>query len=150
MVTNRACNRWRHAALPLNLAAILLVLLGGPKTFAWDAAADGSAPSCTPPDNAATAVSSPPGTVMTADGRRAAAGRIIVGFQDDVSDAEQADIHCQARTRGAPPATVIRSVGSVGQLVDVSGAVSLEVAIAAYLADPRVRYAEPDYAVAAA
>lgn len=87
--------------------------------------------------------------MITADGWLAAAGRIIVGFQDGVSDAEQVDIHCQARAHGAPSATVIKPVGSVGQLVDVSGAVSLEAAIAAYLADPRVRYAEPDYMVAA-
>ncbi len=85
-----------------------------------------------------------------ADGREAAPDRIVVGFQPGVPAAEQDAVHrtvartgLGAATNLAPPMRVADGV----QTVDVTGAVSLDTAVQAYLADPRVRYAEPDYLV---
>ncbi len=73
-----------------------------------------------------------------------APGRIVVGFRDGVTDEERTGVHQGARERGALPATVIESVGTNVVVVDVSGSASLEIALEAYNADPRVRYAALD------
>jgi thermitase len=86
-------------------------------------------------------------TTRTADGREAVAGRVIVGFQPGVTDAEKATVNrTVAGTASANAASVTR-VGDTAQTVDAVGAPSLDGLIASYRADPRVRYAEPDYVV---
>ncbi len=84
-------------------------------------------------------------TARAADGREAVAGRILVGFRSQVSDSEKADVHRSVSARAIPQARAVEKVTPQTDLADVSGAPSLEVAIRAYLADPRVAYAEPDY-----
>ena len=82
----------------------------------------------------------------TADGREAAPERIVVGFRSGVTAAEQEAVHRTVAAGGvAPNPTPVKRVSSDAQVIDVTGAASLEAAIAAYTADPRVRYAEPDY-----
>jgi thermitase len=73
------------------------------------------------------------------------ADRIIVGFRPGVSDAQKAAVHAQvAKTQGGVSPTPLKRVNTNAQYVDVSGAPSLDAAIRAYRADPRVAYAEPD------
>ena len=83
--------------------------------------------------------------VQTADGHEAVADRIIVGFRPGVSDAEKNAVGLQvaAAQRGVSPIPLKR-VNTNAQYIDVSGAPSLDTAIQAYRADPRVAYAEPD------
>lgn len=83
-------------------------------------------------------------TVRTADGREALAGRLIVGFRDGVGPADIQAIHLAAQGRGVRAAQAVATVGPKAQLVDVSGAPSLEAAAQAYQSDQRVLYAEPD------
>ncbi|MHB8647759.1 MAG: S8 family serine peptidase [Thermomicrobiales bacterium] len=90
-----------------------------------------------PPDPAST-----PSITRTADGRNAAANRVIVGFKAGVSAAEKAAVHS-----AIGPASV-ESVSDTVAYVDTTGA-SLDAVIQSYRADPRVRYAEPDYLVSA-
>ena len=84
-------------------------------------------------------------TITMADGHVALMERLIVGFRDGVNDAERTDVHRQAGRRGAMNAKAAGKVGRKADAVDVPGAASLESAIQAYQADPRVEYAEPDY-----
>ena len=81
----------------------------------------------------------------TAEGHEAVADRIIVGFKPGVSDADKDDVHRGVAARQPVAAVPLKPVGIRAQYVDVSGAPSLEAAIQAYLTDPRVAYAEPDY-----
>jgi thermitase len=83
-------------------------------------------------------------TVRLADGRETLADRIIVAFQPNLSDDQKADVHRQAFRNGAGKASKLGNVGDFGDLVDVSGAPTLEAAIRAYQADARVKFAEPD------
>jgi thermitase len=79
-------------------------------------------------------------TVRTSTGRSAVADRAIVLFRDGTSAADQAAVHTKAGGRA-----VVDGLANGMQLVDVSGAASLDAAIAAYTADARVKGAEPDY-----
>ena len=83
-------------------------------------------------------------TVRTSDGREAVADRIIVGYQDNVSPSERQAVHAQAETRGLTVARTVQAVSATSDLVDVSGAASVEDAARIYRADPRVRFAQPD------
>lgn len=86
--------------------------------------------------------------MTTADGREAVADRIIVGFKNDVSDVEQGAVHrAVANTTGTINPSPLKRVGDAAAYIDVTGATSLDAAIQSYRADPRVRYAEPDYIV---
>ncbi len=71
----------------------------------------------------------------------------IVGFKDGVGATERAAVHRVAASRGTIVPTAVKRVGDTAEYVDTTGAPSLEVAIQSYRADPRVRYAEPDYIV---
>jgi len=85
-------------------------------------------------------------SVRIAAGQEVAADRVIVGFQTGVDDVEKNAVHRQvALLLGNVTPVPLKPVGENAQYVDVSGAASLEAVIRAYYADPRVRYAEPDY-----
>lgn len=85
-------------------------------------------------------------TAHLADGREAVADRVIVGFKPGVTDADKGAVHTavgrQSRTAATPKA--LKQVNDDAQYVDVTGAPSLDAAVQAYQADPRVAYAEPD------
>jgi thermitase len=83
-------------------------------------------------------------TVQTKAGKAAVADRLIVGFAKGLSDSEQHDAHLKAAGRISMAAKPVKKLGPQTELVDVSGAKSLEAAIDAYRADPRVRLAAPD------
>ncbi len=86
--------------------------------------------------------------IRTADGREAVAHRIIVGFKPGVSEVEKATVHrVVGQAQGNVASVPLKPIGRSAQYVDVTGTPSLESAIRAYLADPRVAYAEPDYLV---
>ncbi|TAK34319.1 MAG: hypothetical protein EPO21_10250 [Chloroflexota bacterium] len=101
-----------------------------------------------PPDGAPKA--EPVSTVRTADGREAVPGRIVVAFNEGVELAERADVHSRARVPGVLTAQAAYGVGPDAEVVNIGGASSLDDAIRVYQADPRVRYAEPDYVIRAA
>ena len=88
-------------------------------------------------------------TTKAASGAKVVADRLIVGFRTNVSATEQLSVHGRAAAAGAGKATPVALIGPSAQLVDVSGAASLEAAMRAYKADPRVAYAEYDYVVEA-
>lgn len=87
-----------------------------------------------------------PSIMRTADDRDAVADRIIVGFKPGVSATEQDAVHRAVANRGMSIAIPIKQIGAAAY-IDTTGAPSLEAAMEAYRADPRVRYAEPDYIV---
>lgn len=125
---------WRPVRYGLLMAMAVALLTGNLATIR---AADPPAPAPLP-------------VAHTVDGREAAPDRIVVGFQPGVTEAEQEAVHRAVAARssaGVPNPSPLKRVGGDVQLVDVTGAASLEVAVQAYLADPRVRYAEPDYVV---
>ena len=117
--------------------------------------APSATPTRLPTDVAAPTIPSPNPTAVapplpvnpSPSGPAVVPGRVIVGYRPGTTAAERADILQEARSRGALPGTVIAPVGPDAELVDVSAAVSIDTAIRAYLADPRVRYAEPDVIV---
>jgi thermitase len=83
-------------------------------------------------------------TVRVADGREVLADRLVVGFQEGLPTSQFDDVHRAVHTQvggGAP----IAPIGRHAQLVDVGRSGSLDRALQAYRADPRVRYAEPDF-----
>lgn len=82
-----------------------------------------------------------PSVTRTADGREAVANRMIVAFKAGVSATEKNAVH---RSTGTAP---VKQISASVEYVDTTGAPSLEAALASYRADPRVRYAEPDYIV---
>ncbi len=95
-----------------------------------------------------TIIFQPSSRIQTADGREAVANRIIVGFKPGVSAAEKDAVHqAIGQAQGNAASVPLKPVGWSAQYVDVTGTPSLESAIRAYLADPRVTYAEPDYIV---
>ena len=112
-----------------------------------------ASPAIASPADGATAertgagVPSPLPTVRTADGREAVAGRIIVGFQPGVTDAEKAAVHRTAAGAATVTTASITHVSDTAQTVDATNAPSLDDLLASYRADPHVRYAEPDYVV---
>ncbi|MGI8687363.1 MAG: S8 family serine peptidase [Thermomicrobiales bacterium] len=93
-----------------------------------------------PPARAST-----PSITRTADGRDAAADRIIVGFKPGVGTAEQDAVHRAVASRGMSAAIPVKRIGETAAYVETIGAPSLEAVMESYRADPRVRYAEPDY-----
>jgi len=95
-----------------------------------------------PPDRAST-----PSITRTADGRDAVADRIIVGFKPSVSAVEQDTVHRAVASQGMSTAIPVKQISETTEYVDTTGALSLEAVIQSYRADPRVRYAEPDYIV---
>jgi thermitase len=96
-------------------------------------------------DNAAAARPAPLQTFRTADGREAVVGRILVGYHDNVVGAERRRVHETAARRGISNAMAVQAVGTSAEAVDIEGAPSLDDALRTYRADPRVRYAEPEY-----
>jgi subtilisin family serine protease len=81
----------------------------------------------------------------TADGKEALAERVLVRFKDGVSDPDKTETHKQAAKRKAGKARPLAEVLPQLYMVDVSGAASLDEAVQSYLADSRVKYAQPDY-----
>lgn len=77
-------------------------------------------------------------TLRAASGQEAVADRLIVKFQPTTPDGERANVHQQAATRGKLAARPLVPLGRYAELVDVSGATSLEAAARAYRADQRV------------
>jgi thermitase len=112
-----------------------------------------ASPDAPPPADGATAERTGAGepsalpTTQTADGREAVAGRVIVGFQPGVTDAEKATVDRTAAGAASVNMTSVKPVSDTAQTVDAAGTPSLDDLIASYRADPRVRYAEPDYVV---
>jgi thermitase len=84
-------------------------------------------------------------TVRTLSKREAVADRLIVVYQSTASQADKDASHLRAGARGAGLAKPLLAVGPKAVLVDVTGAASLEAAARAYVADPSVRYASPDW-----
>jgi thermitase len=82
--------------------------------------------------------------VKTPTGEDAVAERIIVAFKPAISSAERTGAHTTAAKAGAGKAGPVLDIGNNTYLVDVSGAPSLQQAMDAYRADPRVRFAEFD------
>jgi serine protease len=136
---------------PLLVGLLLAAMI--PFSVASVTSLSAAPPGATPPANGATAertgagVPSPLPTTRTADGREVAAGRIIVGYQPGVTDAEKATVNRTVASAAAVAPTPIARVGDTAQLIDATGAPSLDDLLASYRADPRVRYAEPDYVV---
>lgn len=91
------------------------------------------------PEPAALAV------VRAADGREIAPNRIIIGYQPGVDPAAKDAIRRTVVGRSAVTVTSTKAIGDHADVVEVSGKASLDDTIASYQADPRVRYAEPDY-----
>ena len=141
------------------LAASIVVSMAGGASLRAASPAPSATPSSAPPRDT-TVPFEPPHTVQrgnqtvrvqsirqtrTADGHDVVADRIIVGFRPGVSDAQKAAVHAQvAKTQGGVSPIPLKRVNTNAQYVDVSGAPSLDAAIRAYRADPRVAYAEPD------
>ena len=71
-----------------------------------------------------------------------AAGRIIVGFKSTASTTERIGAF---NRHGAKAHTSLRTRGAATEVVALPAGVSVQQALAAYKADPAVRYAEPDY-----
>jgi thermitase len=88
-------------------------------------------------------------TVTSKNGRQAVADRLVVVFGKDSSAGDVAETHRNAALRGKMAANPLRQLGPNTQLVDVSGAASLNSAIKAYQADPRVKFAAPDLLIKA-
>jgi thermitase len=86
-------------------------------------------------------------TALTPTGAEVVADRLVVAFKPTTNVQAFADVHQQASARGAGLARAVATPAPGVQLVDVSGAVSLEQAARAYRTDARVRYAEPDFVV---
>jgi thermitase len=77
-------------------------------------------------------------------GKTAVADRLIVAFATDYPESEQTEVHTRAGARGGMSAKPVKQLGPRTQLIDVSGAKSLEAAINAYRGDTRVRLAAAD------
>lgn len=88
-------------------------------------------------------------TVRTLSKREAVADRLIVVFQNKISDADQNVSHLRANARGAGRAIPLLKIGPKAILVDVTGAKSLEEAARAYKADSTVLHASPDWVMGA-
>ncbi len=89
-------------------------------------------------------------TTLTARGTKVVADRLLVGFNQPITDADLAAIQTRASAAGAGAARALARVGDTAVLVDVSGAASLESAAQAFkTADARVRGAGPDYVMSA-
>jgi thermitase len=138
-------------------ASIAVSMTGGASLYAASPTPSAT-PSAVPPRDT-TVPFDPPYTVQRGNqtvqvqsirrtqigGHDVVADRIIVGFRPGVSDAEKAAVHRQvAAAQGGVSPIPLKRVNTNAQYVDVSGAPSLDAAIRAYRADPRVAYAEPD------
>ena len=86
-------------------------------------------------------------TVSTSAGRPAVADRLIVGFRDSVNAVQAADVHRTVASHTALTTLPLGALVGHAQLVEVTGGLSLDEAALQYRADPRVRYAEPDFVV---
>lgn len=85
-------------------------------------------------------------TVKFADGSEAVADRLIVGFHKGVSEEQRQSAHGIAKSKNSKMAAkAVAKVGYDADLVDISGADSLESAIKLYSQDKSVAYVEPDY-----
>src|SRR5260221_1576760 len=89
-------------------------------------------------------------TVRLADGREAVADRVVVVFRAGVGDEGRQDAHQSAARSGAAVKQISAvSRSGVAPSTDVIELArdpsSIESALRAYRADPRVQYAEPDY-----
>jgi subtilisin family serine protease len=84
-------------------------------------------------------------TVRTSDGREAVAERIVVTFKPGVSEADRQDVQRKAQQGGANGAQTVAQIGSRIQQLALASGSSVDVALRAYRADPRVAYAQPDY-----
>src|SRR5687768_7454763 len=92
-------------------------------------------------------------TVRTADGREAAAGRVVVRFRDGTDDSTRTRIHAESATRatgGSPAAGRTTRAAATDsslqrQVVELPGGADLDSAVLAYRSDSRVLFAEPDY-----
>lgn len=84
-------------------------------------------------------------TVTTSDGRIARADQFIVGFTPHLSNATRTEVHREIAAGGAST-HVVASLSDSTDVVAFTGA-SLSEVVRVYRADPRVRYAEPDYVV---
>jgi thermitase len=139
-------------------ASIAVSMTGGVSLYAASPTPSAT-PSAVPPSRDTTVPLDPPYTVQRGNqtvqvqsirrtqvgGHDVVADRIIVGFRPGVSDAEKAAVHRQvAAAQGGVSPIPLKRVNTNAQYVDVSGAPSLDAAIRAYRADPRVAYAEPD------
>ena len=139
--------RLRSSLTSFLVIAMLFVCVVGALTL------QAASPDPTTPADGATAertgagVPSPLPTTRTADGREAVADRIIVGFQPGVTDAEKTTVHRSAVGVASVNAASITRVSDTAQTVDATAVPSLDDLLASYRADPRVRYAEPDYVV---
>lgn len=83
-------------------------------------------------------------TTRLTDGREAIDGRVLVTFRDGVSENEHAAAHTASLSRGVSAVQGLEKVSRDLHAVSVPGT-SVEQAVAAYRADPRVKHAQPDY-----
>ncbi|MCC6629576.1 MAG: S8 family serine peptidase [Chloroflexi bacterium] len=89
----------------------------------------------------------PPSTTHTPDGRPAVPGQLIIGFAPDLTPAQRQAVH-QRRGLGGAAVPTRAALGPTTELVSLTSDTALTTAIAAYRADPLIRYAEPNYIVA--
>jgi thermitase len=83
---------------------------------------------------------------VTTRGEEVLADRILVRFNQPISDADLADIGAKAAQAGAGAARALVRIGANSIMVDVTGAASIEAAAQAYRgADSRVTGASPDH-----
>lgn len=156
---HRRVNWARRLVLAGVLAASIAFSMIGGASLSAASPAPTATPSPVPPSGDTTVPREPAQTVQRGnqaiqvqpirrtqvDGHDVVADRIIVGFRPGVTDAEKAAVHAQiGKAQGTPSPTPLKRVNTNAQYVDVSGAPSLDAAIQAYRADPRVAYAEPD------
>ena len=88
------------------------------------------------------------GIIKLSDGREAAAGEIIVGFNENLSAVDERMILETAQKNGVLPGTVKKEFPHTSAvLIDVSQTDSIEQAIAAFEKINGVRYAEPNYTI---
>jgi len=88
--------------------------------------------------------------VTLADGRVAAADRIVLGFRDGLTESERQDVHRVAALGGAGTLNVSPLQSGAGRpavaaITLVPAVNSIERALHAYRVDSRVLFAEPDY-----
>ena len=88
--------------------------------------------------------------VRTLSKRIALADRLIVVFQSKATETDKSASHLRAGARGAGLAMPLLKIGAKAVLVDVTGTKSLESAAQAYMDDPNVVAASPDWVMRAA
>ncbi len=81
------------------------------------------------------------------DGRDAVAGTVIVGFGLGTSEVDRNAVVAAVATSPLAGQMILSPLGIDAWRISYSGTGTVEQVAALFLADPRVRYAQPDYVV---